>query len=103
MARQNSLNPGVVTSTFTLKPELKDALSKAVELAGLKFVSELLTVIAMNPEKAGAALAPLSEKYIEQRKVDRQTISDRLSVADKLTGMSPEQLASLIAAAKVRP
>lgn len=90
-----------------IRIELRDGLQRAVELAGAKNLSALVSALAMEPERAGALLAPLvADVKARQEETDPKKVSkkqrDMLLALVKEGKVKPDELAQALEAIRAR-
>ena len=100
MSRQTSINPKTIVSSYSLLPELSEPLKQVVADTGLKYLSELLTMLASRPEESAAALRPIADLFKAQRVSPVRTKSERTRKKELMEHFSAAELEALLTASK---
>jgi len=88
-------------STFAIHKELQDDLQRAVKLTGATSLSELLTVLARTPERAGEVLTPMVNDYHTEVTPKLAAKSMRAALRGlKAADLTPEEILAAVAAAR---
>lgn len=85
-------------STYAIRKELQAGLTRAVEASGAASVSDLLAMLARDPEGTGAALKPIFAK-IAADKGDKPTMRAALQQI-KESDLSPEEILAALESAR---
>lgn len=85
-------------STYAIRKELQAGLSRAVEASGAASVSDLLAMLARDPEGTGAALKPIFAELITSRseKPSMRAALQQIKESD----LTPEEILAALESAR---
>ncbi|MCY1205732.1 hypothetical protein D9M72_172870 [compost metagenome] len=99
MARKSNseITSGAIVVSYSLQRELKPNLAVVAEALKLRSVSELISLIALEPDATIAALAPLAEKMNAHRAQIAAVKAKQKETIAKLKDLSPSDLEAALA------